>query len=143
EGGHAEMLAAATTGTAGRLRLLWWTFALAWLALAGLGLASVLLMLLALISVGGAGVPLTVGALPWLHGFADWHRARFARLAGVRISRPYLPDQPGGWTERLIAAARDPASWRDAAWLLVNGTAGATLCLLSLSLFAAGVFYVL
>jgi signal transduction histidine kinase len=137
------MPAADMTGTAGRLRLLWWSSELAGLALAGLGLASVLLMLVALISVGGAGIPLTLGALPWLRAFADWHRARFARLSGVQIPRPYLPDVPGSWAVRLTATARDPASWRDAAWLLVNGTAGATLCILSLSLFAAGLFYLL
>jgi signal transduction histidine kinase len=137
------MPAAARAGPAGRLRLLGWTFALAWLALAGLGLASVLLTAVALIAVGGAGIPLTLGALPWLRGFADWHRACLGRLSGAEIARPYHEDQPGNWLERIAAAARDPAGWREATWILLNGTAGLGLCLLSLSLFGGGVFYVL
>jgi signal transduction histidine kinase len=127
----------------GRWSALKWSFVLACTAMAGLGLVTVMVTAVALILVGGTGIPLTLGAMPWLHGFADWHRARFARLAGTGIARPYLPDPQAGWPDRLAGAARDPANWRDSAWLVVNGTAGATLCVSSLSLLGAGVFYVL
>jgi signal transduction histidine kinase len=127
----------------GRFRLLWWAFVLAWLGAAGLVLASVLVTLVTLILLGGAGMPLTLGALPWLRGFADWHRAMFSRLAGRGIDRPYLPEPQGRWSVRLSAAARDPAYSRDGAWLLVNGTAGVVACLAVVTLFAGGVYYVL
>lgn len=113
----------------GRFRLLRLAFGLTWLAAAGLVLASVLITVLALILVGGAGMPLTLGALRWLRGFAGWHRTVFGRLlgpgpdGGTPIGRPYLPEPEGRWSARLTAAARDPACWRDGAWLLVNGTA--------------------
>ena len=127
----------------GRFRLLWWAFVLACLGAAGLVLASVLVMLVALILLGGAGTPLTLGALPWLRGFADWHRDMFGRLASRGIDRPYLPEPRGRWSVRLSAAARDPAYWRDGAWLLVNGTAGILACVAVVTLFAGGLYYVL
>jgi signal transduction histidine kinase len=125
----------------GRFRLLWCAFVLTWLGVAGLVFASVLIMSVTLILLGGAGMPLTLGALPWLRGFADWHRGAFGRLTGRGIDRPYLPEPAGRWSVRLSAAARDPASWRDGAWLLVNGTAGVAGCLAVVILFAGGVFY--
>jgi signal transduction histidine kinase len=125
----------------GRFRLLWLAFLLTWLGVAGFFLASGLVMLMALILLGGAGMPLTLGALPWLRGFADWHRGAFRRLTGRGIDRPYLPEPAGRWSVRLSAAARDPAYWRDGAWLLVNGTAGVSACLAVVTLFAGGVFY--
>jgi signal transduction histidine kinase len=126
-----------------RFRLLEWAAELACLGTVGVCLAAVLLTLAILILLGGIGIPLLLGALPWLHSFADWHRIRFARLTGTPVDRPYLPPSPGSWTVRLSAAAADPANWRDSAWLLVNGTAGIALCLLSLSLLSAGLFYLL
>lgn len=133
----------AESAGSGRFRLLWLAFVLACLGTAGLVLASVLVMLVALIPFGGAGTPLTLGALPWLRRFADWHRDMFGRLAGRGIDRPYLPEPRGRWSVRLSAAARDPAYWRDGAWLLVNGTAGVLACLTAVTLFAGGLFYVL
>jgi signal transduction histidine kinase len=127
----------------GRFRLTWLAVQLAWLAVAGLVLAMVLVMLVALMLLGGVGMPLTLRTLPWLRGFADWHRGVFARLGGRGIDRPYLPEPAGRWPVRLSAAARDPAYYRDAAWLLVNGTAGALACLAVVTLFAGGVFYLL
>jgi hypothetical protein len=122
----------------GRFRLLWLAFLLTWLGVAGLVLASGLVMLVALILLGGVGMPLTLGALPWLRGFADWHRGVFRRLTGRGIDRPYLPEPAGRWSVRLGAAARDPAYWRDGAWLLVNGTAGVSACLAVVTLFTGG-----
>ena len=127
----------------GRFRLLWLAFLLAWLGVAGLVLASGLVMLVVLILLGGAGMPLTLGVLPWLRGFTDWHRAMFGRLTGRSIDRPYLPEPAGQWSVRLSAAAHDPAYWRDGVWLLVNGTAGLLACLAVVTLFAGGVYYLL
>jgi signal transduction histidine kinase len=112
--------------------------------MAGLVLASVLITAVALILLGGTGMPLVLSALGWLRGFADWHRQVFWRLlGGSAIRRPYLPEPAGRWSVRLTAAARDPAYWRDCAWLLANGSLGLVLCLASVSLLAGGLFYLL
>jgi hypothetical protein len=42
-----------------------------------------------------------------------------------------------GKLSRLLAAVRDPATWRDLAWLLVNGTVGVTLVALAFGLWAS------
>src|ERR1700733_5900701 len=112
------------------------------MGLVSLGLAALLVTGVVLISVW-VGVPLTLWALTRMHDFANWHRTCFARLVGVEIPRPYLPVLERGWLGRLRAANRDPANWRDAAWLLVNGTVGKTLPMFSFCLFLGGVFYLL
>ena len=126
----------------GRFRLLGWTFVLTGMGLVGLGLAALLVAVVALILVW-VGVPLTLWTLTWVHDFANWHRRCFARLAGVEIPRPYFPVREDGWLGRLKAANRDSANWRDAAWLLVNGIVGKTLPMFSCCLFLGGVFYLL
>jgi signal transduction histidine kinase len=68
---------------------------------------------------------------------ADQHRASAARTLGVEVSRPYRPVQGGGWFSRIKAIARDPATWRDMAWALVNATVGTVLRLTSIALLAA------
>ncbi|HEX3794622.1 MAG TPA: sensor domain-containing protein [Acidimicrobiales bacterium] len=132
----------ANVNKVGRFRLLGWTFVLTGMGLVGLGLAALLVAVVALILVW-VGVPLTLWTLTWMHDFANWHRRCFARLVGVEIPRPYLPVPEDGWLGRLKAANRDPANWRDAAWLLVNGIVGKTLPMFSCCLFLGGVFYLL
>jgi signal transduction histidine kinase len=135
-------VALAEVNKVGRFRLLGWTFVLTAQGLVGLGLASLLVTVVTVMSVW-VGVPLTLWAISWLHDFADWHRTRFARLVGIEIPRPYLPVPEHGWLGRLRAVGRDSANWRDSAWLLVNGTLGITLCMVSFCLFLGGLFYVL
>ncbi|MGH3343798.1 MAG: sensor histidine kinase [Carbonactinosporaceae bacterium] len=130
-------MAASESHKVGRLRLLGRAFVLALLAVVGLVMA-VALVCAAGTVVLGIGIPLLLGGLAALRGFAGLHRRWAARVLGVSIARPYRPASKRGWLARLKATLRDPATWRDLAWLLLNGTAGLMLCLLSMALFALG-----
>jgi signal transduction histidine kinase len=126
----------------GRFRLLWWTIILAVFGLIGLGLVPLLLTFVTVIALW-VGIPLTLWTLPCQHAFVNWHRRCFTRLVRVEIPPPYLRVSERGWLRRLNSVARDPANWRDSVWLLLNGTVGATFCIVSFSLFFASVFMVL
>ncbi|MFD9005576.1 sensor histidine kinase [Streptomyces sp. NPDC059582] len=98
------------------------------LALAMLPVA-VLCFTLALVSI--ALVPIGVGLVttPWILGgvrdFADVRRRLAAEWCGVHIPSAYRPppENANPWT-RTLALLRDPATWRDLRWLLVDMTAG-------------------
>lgn len=120
----------------GRFRLL--ASALAACVLAVVGLALLLLVAVATLLIPvWVGLPLLLGAVALLRGFAGLHRARAAALLGLEVERPYRPAQGGGWIARVKAVAGDPATWRDLAWVLVNATVGMALRLLSVALLAA------
>ncbi|MFE2471319.1 sensor histidine kinase [Streptomyces mirabilis] len=57
------------------------------------------------------------------------------------MARPYLPTPDGGWPMRLRAILRDPATWRDWAWLVANSITGWFTYGLSFLFFLCGVFY--
>ena len=84
-----------------------------------------------------AGLPLTV-LVRW---FAGLHRRWAAARLGVPVPVPYRPAPTGGWLARTAAILRDPATWRDCAWLVVNSVTGLLTCGLSVVLFLYGVFY--
>jgi signal transduction histidine kinase len=71
---------------------------------------------------------------------ADLER-RLSTRAGVPIRRPYLPPPQGaevgtgGWFRWILT---DPASWRDAAWLLPGALVGAALGLIVLAIAGYG-----
>jgi signal transduction histidine kinase len=110
----------------GRLRLLGSALALSALSFVGLALLVVAVLATALIPLW-VGLPLVLGAVASLRRFAGRHRARAARLLGAEVERPYRPQPPGGWIARLRVIARDPATWRDAAWVLLNASLGTVL----------------
>ncbi|MFI0741362.1 sensor histidine kinase [Streptomyces sp. NPDC021100] len=82
----------------------------------------------------GVGVLTTPHALRVLRAYADRRRAQALEWADVHIPSPYqpLPTRRGflGQAERTQALLRDPATWRDLQWLLVDMTAGFFLALL-------------
>ncbi|MFE3410623.1 sensor domain-containing protein [Streptomyces mirabilis] len=57
------------------------------------------------------------------------------------MARPYLPTPDGDWPMRLWAILRDPATWRDWAWLVANSITGWFTYGLSFLFFLCGVFY--
>jgi signal transduction histidine kinase len=71
---------------------------------------------------------------------ADLER-RLSTRAGVSIRRPYLPPPPGAevgsnrWLRWLLT---DPATWRDAAWLVPGALVGAGLGLIVLAIAGYG-----
>jgi signal transduction histidine kinase len=89
----------------------------------------------------GVGIPLVLLFTGQVRWFADQHRHWAAGQLGEPIARPYAPRRPGGWLVRLGTVLGDPASWRDAIWLLVNGIVGSVLTFLSFGLFLCGVFF--
>lgn len=130
-------MAATEDHETGRFHLLGWAFVQPLLAGLGVALWCVTATATALIPVW-IGILLVLGLIVLVRGFADLHRLWAVRALGVRIPRPYRPMPQRGWFARLKTIAGDPSTWRDILWLLVNGTAGLTLSVLSLALFAAG-----
>ncbi|MFE7131994.1 sensor histidine kinase [Streptomyces sp. NPDC057638] len=123
------------------------------LALGLLGITvSVLLFVLSLVSV--VLIPLGVGVFttPALLGLVRAHAARrrllAARWTGTRIPASYraVRDPRTGITgqvERCAVMLKDPATWRDIQWLLVDMTAGAVVALLAPGLILNGLFGIL
>jgi hypothetical protein len=94
--------------------------------------------------------PLTL--LAWLvlpatglvRAYADANRTAAGRIVGEKIASPYRPtadDAP--WLSRVWTIVRDPASWRDALWMLVHAVAGCFLSALQVFLFLGGFFYLI
>jgi signal transduction histidine kinase len=97
---------------------------------------------LPLVGVFGAGIPLAVAGIWLTRRLTDAHRWIFTRVCAVPIRRPYRPSPaPAGGVRRLAAPLRDPATWRDLGWLLVNSVLGFTAHLLVITLFASALWY--
>ncbi|MEU4995137.1 sensor domain-containing protein [Streptomyces sp. NPDC021622] len=95
---------------------------------------SITLFVLSVLSIAfiplGIGVFTTPMALTGVRKWADLRRAQAGAWSDVRIPRPYRPfpaDLRSGVTgqvERTTLLLKDPATWRDLQWLLVDMTAG-------------------
>ncbi|MFI7497374.1 sensor histidine kinase [Streptomyces sp. NPDC049687] len=122
EGGSRarEMVLAAVQGLALAIAVWPWTVAAYVLALVSLAL-----------------IPLGIGAVttPWVmtavRALADNRRDLAERWCGIRIPSAYRPP-PGTANpfKRTNALLRDPATWRDLRWLLVDTVAGLVTALL-------------
>ncbi|GIJ43143.1 histidine kinase [Virgisporangium aliadipatigenens] len=82
-----------------------------------------------LIPVLGIGVPLFPVVVHLVRLRAEVER-RIAGWSGVDIPSPYRPLPPGLWG-RFAAVLRDPATWRDAAWLMPGAIVGGVLGLIA------------
>ncbi|MFE0138129.1 sensor histidine kinase [Streptomyces sp. NPDC059037] len=95
---------------------------------------SITLFVLSVLSIAfiplGIGVFTTPMALTGVRKWADLRRAQAGAWSDVHIPRPYRPfpaDLRSGVTgqvERTTLMLKDPATWRDLQWLLVDMTAG-------------------
>jgi signal transduction histidine kinase len=85
------------------------------------------------------GLPLVLWSFALVRAFAGVHRRRAARVLGAPVERPYRPVVPGGPFARLKRVGRDPASWRDLAWLVLSATVGLVLRLVVVALLLAAV----
>ena len=83
------------------------------------------------------GVPIASVLIYFTRHLADLHRLWFGSRFGVRITRPYRR-LPEGHFRRFLALLSDPQTWRDQAWLLVNGSLGVAIMSTIVSSFAAG-----
>ncbi|MFG2720353.1 sensor histidine kinase [Streptomyces sp. NPDC048416] len=99
---------------------------------------SIILFTLSVISLAfiplGIGVFTTPVVIGKVRAHADTRRRLAKEWSGVRIGSAYhrVPDRPGlvGAGERITVILRDPATWHDLRWLLVDMTAGALLAIL-------------
>jgi signal transduction histidine kinase len=122
----------------GRLWLL--GSALGWIVLAVVGLVPLLLVsVTALLIPVWIGLPLVLSSFALVRAFAGASRRRAARVLGRPVEHPYRPGVPGGLFARLKRVVRDPATWRDLAWLVVNATAGLVLRVLVVAVFLAAI----
>lgn len=95
---------------------------------------SITLFVLSVLSISfitlGIGVFTTPVVLTGVRKWADLRRSQAGAWSDVHIPRPYRPfpaDLRGGVTgqvERTSLMLKDPATWRDLQWLLVDMTAG-------------------
>jgi signal transduction histidine kinase len=122
-----------------RLSLIGSTLGLLLLSIVGVVLLA-LTVVAGVLSIIGVGIPLVLGALMLLRWVADLHRS-FARLVGVEIIRPYRAAARGGLLQRLRARVGDPATWRDLAWVLLNGTVGMVIVAVPLGLALSALWY--
>ncbi|MFJ5734997.1 sensor histidine kinase [Streptomyces microflavus] len=115
------------------------------LVLSVYGLAvSIVLFVLAVVSIAfvllGIGVFTTPVVLQAVRRHANQRRFWAADWSGVRIAAPYRPFPPdlrGGVTgqvERTTLLLKDPATWRDLQWLLVDMTVGPVVAMLAAAL---------
>ncbi|MEW2029877.1 sensor domain-containing protein [Streptomyces roseifaciens] len=113
-----------------------------WLAVFGMAV-SIVLFTLTVVSLAftvlGIGLFTTPVALAGVRAHAALRRRQARAWAGVEIPGPYRPlpaRRPGlaGQVEHCTALLKDPATWRDLLWLLVDATAGALLALLPATL---------
>lgn len=123
-----------------RLELLGWSLMLLLASVVAFGLLLLWSTAVALVAIG-AGLPVAVLATVLVRWFADRHREWAEQWTGEPVARPYLPLPEGNWLTRLWAILRDPATWRDWAWMAANSVAGWFTAGGSFLIFAAGVFY--
>ncbi|MFF3754051.1 sensor histidine kinase [Streptomyces sp. NPDC002018] len=113
---------------------------LSFAALAG----SITLFVLTVVSIAlvplGVGVFTTPALLTAVRKHANQRRLLAATWSDIPIAVPYRPLPPdvrGGVTgqvERCTLLLKDPATWRDLQWMLVDMTLGAVLALLTFAL---------
>ncbi|MGH3313729.1 MAG: sensor histidine kinase [Streptomyces sp.] len=120
------------------------------LALCGLSIgASLALFILSVGSIALTAVGVGVFTTPLVTNLVRMHanqRRVFARdWAGITVPTPYrpLPHAPrkgvGGAVEQCSHLLRDPATWRDLIWLLVDATGGFVCALFPPALIAYGI----
>ncbi|MFF7145293.1 sensor histidine kinase [Streptomyces nodosus] len=129
-------------GLARRMELLGWSLLLLLASVAACALLTLWSTALALVLIG-AGLPLALLATALVRWFADRHRAWAGKWLAEPVARPYLPVPEGNWLIRLWAILKDPATWRDWAWLAVDSVAGWFTAGGSFLMFAGGLFYLL
>jgi hypothetical protein len=89
------------------------------------------------------GVPLVIATASLRRSLADVYRRWAGRVLETPIPSPYrAPDRPGVG-RRVTTILRDPATWRDLLFLIVNSVVGVVLATLSVSLFLGGIMYLI
>jgi len=114
-----------------RLWLLLWAIASVVLSAVSLVLWVLSLTAIPLFSVW-VGIPMLMASEAATRVTANAHRRMYSVLLDRDLPVPYLPPSRPGITGRLRTMLRDPATWRDFAWLLLDGTIGLVLSILGI-----------
>lgn len=124
-----------------RLRLTGW--ALLNVILYGFGVALFALFAagLPLVLVAGIGIPLLVAVIWLTRRFTDLHRWFAASVLHVPIRRPYRPWPSGHIGRKVLELLRQPATWRDQLWLVLNSVLGIAVYTLVLALLGGVLWY--
>jgi hypothetical protein len=123
-----------------RLRLLGRSVIVALTSMTGL-ILFVLWVTFVAVSPISVVAPLVLPVTVLVRAYANGYRRRTARLIGAPIPSGYRTPSRPGLISRIWAVVRDPASWRDAAWLLSHAVVGFVTSILSVTLFLGAVFY--
>ncbi|MFN2561874.1 MAG: sensor histidine kinase [Jatrophihabitans sp.] len=119
-------------GFAPRLKLLAWSITATALAAVCLLLFVLTVTSTALITVW-IGVPMLLATMSAVRPLADLHRRRIGSVDGQPpIESPYLTVPRGNLLVQTRALFQDPARWRDAGWLVANGSAGLALAVVGI-----------
>lgn len=112
------------------------------LALALLGVGSIVLFVLAVVSISlipiGVGLVTTPAALAAVRGYANLRRRLVRSWFGMEIAEPYRPRPAGGPLTQIRARLTDPATGRDLLWMLVDMSGGIAVALFAVGLTAYG-----
>jgi hypothetical protein len=87
--------------------------------------------------------PLVLPATALVRWYANIHRRGAQNLLGTRVDSFYRDPERKGVLGRVLGIIRDPASWRDAWWLLLHAIVGCVTSAFSFVLFASGVLYLI
>lgn len=122
-----------------RLTLLGRAFVLMFTSLTGVALFCFWVTAVAIAPITIAA-PLVLPVTALVRRYADVHRRSASRAVGRLVERPYASVRSRG-LRRVWDVVRDPASWRDAWWLLAHGVVATVTSALTVALFAGGMFY--
>lgn len=107
------------------------------LLLGGLRTALPALLGIPLLPLLLVALPLLPEAVEPLRLLADAERERAGRRLGRPIQRPYRRREGRYWKRRFRTVLRDPATWRDFAWLISHGVTGVVVGLVAVGLWPA------
>ncbi|WP_371659378.1 sensor histidine kinase [Streptomyces sp. NBC_00280] len=93
------------------------------------------LVSLSLVPALGIGLLTTARVVIWVRAWADWRRLTAVRWGGVRIPPRYrAPAADAGRWARAFGVLRDPATWREFAWLPLDVVLGSVTALVPAAL---------
>ncbi|MQA01182.1 MAG: sensor histidine kinase [Streptosporangiales bacterium] len=87
--------------------------------------------------------PIVIALTSVVRGYTSLHRRAAGWILDTDVPSPYLPPTGRGLARRYRRTLRDAATWRDLTWLLLNGTLGLLLCVLTFALFLGALWYFL
>jgi signal transduction histidine kinase len=128
-------------GVTRRLQTIGWGLALPVLSLVGVALLCVFTTFAGLIPII-VGIPVFLLSTSLVRQFANAHRRIASRELRVPVPVPYRALPTSVW-RRVLAVVRDPATWRDWAWLVVNSVTSWVLAFVPFCVLLGSLFYLI